>query len=94
MTDLISALTAGVSERAVPWMYQRTMPPLVKMVNRSNMFCSFDSSNNDDASMTGCLNNFYLEHTSGSVVHYDIILIFFLNLEHLSLLSFIHSRLF
>lgn len=43
MTDFISALTAGVretdgvKERAVSWMYQRTIPPLVKMVNKSNI---------------------------------------------------------
>ena len=38
MTDFMRAFTAGVSERAVPWMYQSTMPPLVKMVNKSNIF--------------------------------------------------------
>ena len=37
ITVLMRALTAGVSERAVPWKYHRTMPPLVKILNRSNM---------------------------------------------------------
>lgn len=39
MTDLMRAFTAGVRrERAVPWKYQRTIPPFVKMVKRSNIF--------------------------------------------------------
>lgn len=41
MTDLIRALTAGVSESAVPWKYQRTIPPFVKIVNKSNIFLHY-----------------------------------------------------
>lgn len=37
MTVFMRAFTAGVRERAVPWKHQRTMPPLVKILNRSNM---------------------------------------------------------
>lgn len=46
MTDLIRALTAGVSESAVPWKYQRTIPPFVKIVNKSNIFLHYSKSRN------------------------------------------------
>ena len=37
MTDLMRALTAEVRVEAVGWKYQRTIPPLVNIVNRSNI---------------------------------------------------------
>lgn len=37
ITVLIKALTDGVNIWLVPWKHQRTMPPLLKMVNKSNI---------------------------------------------------------
>ena len=36
-TLLIKALTEGVNRSLVPWKYQRTIPPLLKIVNKSNI---------------------------------------------------------
>ena len=40
MTVLMSELTAGVRDRAVPWKYHSTIPPFVKMENQSNILTS------------------------------------------------------
>ena len=41
ITLLIRALTEDVKVWLVPWKYQRTIPPLLKIVNKSNILVNF-----------------------------------------------------